>query len=312
MGRQHALAGSVAAAALLLAGAGSVLAQPARSDFRFLEASWCAAPHDDYKAGRYVVEILQFRQVKVTANPQTNAPTEVAAQLRSAMVATQTGKLEFVSSWIDLGFKTIDGLHLQDSSLSVTLSIAPERDRLIYKYADFKSYTYTRCGPATVELSEKTLLPTGIVISAPPAKQAATGAGPPVPAPAVQAPQRDVDARSDPGPRGFPDATLRLNRSYCFALVDAQGGFLGLLNQCTKAVNYTYCVLNPKTRHGSVVRCRAAQGEQIGQGGGSVQPGQTGYLGLPVDEKGRVVWFACEFPGTPALTSADPPAGQCR
>ena len=312
MARHHALAGSVAAAALFLAGAGSALAQTARSDFRFLEASWCAAPHDDYKPGRYVVEILQFRQVKAAANPQTNAPTEVAAQLRSAMVATQSGKLEFVGGWIDVDFKTIDGLHLQDSLLNVTLSIAPERDRLIYRYADFKSHAYAPCGSASVELSEKGPLPPGIVISAPPAKQAATAAGSAVLAPSAQAPPPEVDAHSDPGPRSSADATLRLNRSYCFALIDARAGFLGLLNQCTKAVNYTYCVLNPKTPQGSVFRCRAMQGEQIGQGGGSVQAGQTGYLGFPSDEKGRVIWFACEYPGNPALTSADPPAGKCR
>ncbi|MGH8630326.1 MAG: hypothetical protein ACREU7_06130, partial [Burkholderiales bacterium] len=204
-------------------------------------------------------------------------------------------------------FSVIDALTLRDAVVDVTLSISAERDRLVYGYGDSRPHAYSRCGPATVQLSEKGPLPAEIAIARTPAQAASR------PNAAVQAP-----AQSAPGENG-KEALARsaepktyANLSYCLSLGKTRAGFLGLRNRCPMAVNYTYCLLNPSTRNGRFFVCRTVQGQQIGQGSGVVEVGQTGYLGLPGSERGRIVWFACEPPGIPALTAANPAQGHCQ
>lgn len=308
MGRHRAPRDRVAVAALLFAAAGCAFAQSAESDFGFLESSWCTAPHDDYRPGRYVVDIRQIRQVRVRSDPRSRVPNEVLAQVRSAMADTQTGQIDFAGGWMEFTFNVIDARTLRDAVVDVTLSISAEHDRLVYGYGDSKAHAYSRCGPATAQLSEKGPLPAEIAIARAPAQAAGS-----LPNGALQASAKGASGES--GKEALAQSSepqTYANLSYCLSLGKAQAGFLGLHNRCPTAANYTYCLLNPTTRNGRFFVCRTVQGEQIGQGSGVVEAGQTGYLGLPGNERGRVVWFACEPPGIPALTAANPPKGRCQ
>jgi hypothetical protein len=202
---------------------------------------------------------------------------------------------------MEFTFNVVDELTLRDPVVDATLSINAERDRLVYGYGDSKAHAYSRCGSATVQLSEKAPLPAGIAI----ARRPAAAAAPP-----------PVAARAGPGENGAQapaeEPRKYANLSYCLSLDKTRAGFLGLRNRCPNPANYTYCLLNPTTRNGRFFVCRTVQGQQIGQGSGVVEAGKTGYLGLPASEKGRIVWFACEPPGIPALTGANPPQGHCQ
>jgi hypothetical protein len=285
---------------LLLAAAGCAFAQSAQPEFGFLESSWCTAPHDDYRPGRYVVDIRQIRQIRVLSNP--GSPNQVLAQVRSAMVDVQTGQVDFAGGWMEFTFSEVAPLTLRDPVVDATLSIGAEHDRLVYGYGDARAHAYSRCGPASVQLSEKAPLPAAIAIARVPAKTA--------PPPAA--------GQADPGGNGgHPPAQTDEPRKYanlsdCLSLDKTRAGLLGLRNRCPNAANYIYCLLNPSTRNGRLFVCRTVQGQQIGQGSGIVEAGNIGYLGLPAGERGRVVWFACQSPGIPALTSANPPRGHCR
>jgi hypothetical protein len=298
--------GGVVGAALALAAATCAFAQSPVPDFSFLESSWCTAPHDDYRPGRFVVEIRQIRPIRLQADRQNDASRKLIAQLRSAMVDAQTGQVDFVGGWMEFEFRIVGPLTLNDPVVDVTLSITAERDRLVYAYGDSRAHAYSRCGPATVQLSEKARLPAQIRIEAPPARAAE-----PEPAP----PGEQMQAQTAPetsAAQSTGESKAYSNLSYCLSLDKTQGGFLGLRNQCSRSVNYTYCLLNPTSQNGRFFVCRTVQGRQIGQGSGTVQAGETGYLGLPGNERGRVVWFACEPPGIPALTAANPPEGRCQ
>lgn len=292
--------GRAAGAALLLAAAGCAFAQSAEPDFGFLEASWCTAPHDDYRPGRYVVDIRQIRQITLRSDPQAGAARQVLAQVRSAMVDVQTGQVDFAGGWMEFTFNVVDRLTLRDPVVDATLSISAEHDRLVYGYGDSRAHTHSRCGPAGVQLSEKAPLPAAISIARLPAK-------------AATPPAAEQTGRGENGKQAHADEPRKYaNLSYCLSLDKTRAGFFGLRNRCPSAANYTYCLLNPTTSNGRFFVCRTIRGEQIGQGSGVVQAGQTGYLGLPGSERGRIVWFACEPPGIPALTAASPPQGHCQ
>jgi hypothetical protein len=89
-------------------------------------------------------------------------------------------------------------------------------------------------------------------------------------------------------------------------------GFFGFINGCPEPLNYTYCILDATSANGRLALCQDASGEQLGEASGYLGAGYTAYLGMPVTDKGRVVWFACAYPGAPALTRVEPPGGRCR
>jgi hypothetical protein len=285
-------------AGLLLAFAVDAGAQSASSDFGWLEASWCSEVHDDYRPGRPVVEIRQIRRVRPQVDPQSKAVKEVALELRSAVVSADSGTVEMVGGWIEFRFQAKED-RLVDAGVQVTLALTPERSSLSYRYGEGKAHRHVHCAAAGVELEEGKELPAAVSIARHPS--------PPPPA-GRQAPA----AERDESLAGQAAENVHLNRSHCFMLRKSRNGYLGLENQCSTSANYTYCVVNPTTRHGRFFVCRTMTGTQLGRGSGSVQPASTGYLGLPNNERGKVVWFACESPSLPALMGAAPPRGRCQ
>ncbi len=331
----RALALLVAGAGLLLSVAVFASAQSQSPDFAFLEASWCTKPHDDYRRGQDVVEIRQFRDVAVVADPRTNAPLEVTAQQRSALVSTKTRSLDIVGAWIDFKFKLIDARNLHDSSVSVSIAINPDRTKFVYRYADSKPYAFSPCGPAGARLTEKAALPAEVTIpempttsasadleadaveptpkaaSVAPTVAAIAEPGPSAVEPAKAAEPQDVVSIADPEKSNPPDSKPDLNRSNCFSMEKTGNGYFGFLNACADDAYFTYCVVKPTTRSGRGYACRGETGEQIGRGTGFAKPGEIQNILIRSEERGTVIWFACAMPGVPALTRANPPSGRC-
>lgn len=288
-----------AAAVLAMAPLGICAAEASAQstgDLGWLGAAWCSEAHEDYQPGRRVVEIRQIRAVRPLIDPQSKTAKEVALEMRSAVVSAANGAVDMVGGWIEFRFQ-VTGDRLADPGVQVALTLSPQRDWLSYQYGDGKSYRYRRCGAADAQLEEGRALPPGVSIALVPS------------IPSEAARQAPPSATDQPAPA---TDSVHLNRSHCFTLRRSRNGFLGLENQCSTSVNYTYCVLNPTTRQGRFFVCRTMAGTQLGRGSGSVQAGSTGYLGLPNNERGKVVWFACEAPSLPALTGTSPPLGRCQ
>lgn len=307
MFRYRACAASFLAAAISLIPGALVLAQ-SESDadtLQALEATWCTAPHDDYRRGEPVVEIRQFRDLKLVDDAKKQGTRMIAGRMRSAMVSTQSKRLDFVGAWIDYRFDVQGDSQLKDSSIGLTLSLSSDRKRLAYKYGDSKSYTHERCGAANVELVGKAQLPAEIPLSVVFARNSAS-----VEVRAEATITATAESAQTP-PAQSPDMTAQFNRSYCLAMERTPTGFFGFVNKCTMPANYTYCTLDASTANGRLSLCRSMEGEQIGETSGYLRPGDTAYIRLPVNDKGRVIWFACEYPATPSLTRADPPSGRC-
>lgn len=285
------------AVAALLGCATEAAAQSGARDFGWLGAAWCSEAHEDYRPGRRVVEIRQIRSVRPLVDAQSKAVKEIALEMRSAVVSAVSGAVEMLGGWIEFRFQAT-GDRLADPGVQVTLTLSPQRDWLSYQYGDGKSYRHLRCGAADAELEEGRALPPGVSI----------GLVRSIPS---EAASHAPSATDQPG-SAQADDSVHLNRSHCFTLRKSRNGYLGLENQCSTAINYTYCVVNPTTRHGRFFVCRTMTGTQLGRGSGSVQPSSTGYLGLPNNERGKVVWFACETPSLPALTGTAPPLGRCQ
>lgn len=302
----RACAASLLVAAHILCGSAAAQSDPDAALLKALEASWCTAPHDDYRRGDPVVEIRQFRDLTVIEDEKTHKPHAVAVRMRSAMVSAQTNRLEYVGAWVDYRFEVKNRTQLKDASVGLALSIALDRQQIAYKYGDSKMYSHRRCGAADVELVAKSLLPAEIPLSV---VLTASGA-------AAETRTEVANAASAANPQPpqpeSADMTAQLNRSYCLSMQRTPTGFFGFINKCTTPTNFTYCTLNVTTANGRLTQCRNRDGDQIGEASGYLRPGETAYLSLPVNDKGSVIWFACDYPHTPALTRVDPPAGRCR
>ena len=161
----RACAASLLVAAHILCGSAAAQSDPDAAFFKALEASWCTAPHDDYRSGDPVVEIRQFRDLMVIEDEKTHKPHAVAVRMRSAMVSAQTKRLEYVGAWVDYRFEVKNRTQLKDASVGLALSIALDRQQIAYKYGDSKMYSHRRCGAADVELVAKSLLPAEIPLS---------------------------------------------------------------------------------------------------------------------------------------------------
>ena len=300
----RACAASLLVAAHILCGSAAAQSDPDAELLTALEASWCTAPHDDYRRGDPVVEIRQFRELKLIKDEKTRKPNAVAVRMRSAMVSAKTKRVEYVGAWVDYRFEVKNRTQLKDPSVGLALSLAPDRQQLTYKYGDSKMYPHQRCGAADVEMAARSVLPAEIPLSV-----------------VLAAPGADAETRSEievaasaakpPQPENV-DMTTQLNRSYCLEMQRTPTGFFGFVNKCTTPANYTYCTLNVTTANGRLNQCRNRDGDQIGEASGYLRPGETAYLSLPVNDRGSVIWFACEYPHKPALTRADPPSGRCR
>jgi len=298
MGWYRRVAACLAAAGALSGNASNAAAQSDASQFSYLEGAWCSEAHEDYRPGHPVIEIRQIRSVQPTADAQSGRTINI--QLRSAVVSSVTGVVEMLGGWIEFRFQR-EGDRLVDPGVQVALTLPPERNALIYQYGESKAHRYARCGPAAAAMEEGRPLPPEVAVAlrAAPSSPATQSAGAEAPLPPGQS-------------AAATDGKLHLNRSHCFVLSKSGNGYLALRNQCSTPVNYTYCVLNPTTPQGRIFVCRTMTGTQLGQGGGSVRPGESGYLGLPSNERGKVVWFGCEQPSLPALTGANPSVGHCQ
>lgn len=265
-----------------------------------LQGTWCTAPHDDYHRGYPVIELRQFRDVSRTPG-EDGQPPAITARMRSAMISTQSKRLEFVGAWVDYRFAVTANRGLKDASVGLVLSLATDGQSLDYKLGESRVYAHRRCGPADAELVANSLPPAAIDLATLPVEPAAAAPVSPPPAAAREAATR-------------PKATIAadMNRSYCLMMRKTRTEFFSLVNQCTKPVNFTYCVVDPTTANGRIAACRAEKAEQLGEAGGYLSAGDRAYLSLPVSDRGRVVWFACEYPSSPVLVSADPPSGHCQ
>ncbi len=274
-----------------------------------IQASWCTAPHDDYRRGAPVIEIRQLREARLIDRGAAGSGAAIAARMRSVLVSAGSLRVEFVGAWVEYRFDVLDATQLLDTSIGLALTLIGEQLRVAYKYGGSESYLHRRCGAAEIDPVAGERLPAQISAAqegtAPQGAAQAREGGESAPSEA-----RVPDTAASPADENARSA--QLNRSYCLAMERTAAGFFSLANRCTSAANYTYCIVGPSTANGRLARCAAAAGEQLGVSSGYLNAGERAYLSMPVTDKGQVVWFACEYPATPVLTGTQPSRGYCR